>query len=143
MNMKLKISVLAILSMLATAASADPWLCAGEESTGFIFQNGKWEQAKFNVENEKYILRKLKEGEHFFGAKKQTYGLFTIGNDMSGLPCDDLSQPGMFICLSSSSEFKFSTKSGRFLMTHTSGYWDGKDDTESATFIAIGRCSKI
>ena len=141
--MKLKILVLVILSMLATAASADPWLCAGEESTGFTFKNEKWGQTRFNVENEKYILRKLKEGEHFFGAKKQTYGLFTIGNDRSGLPCDDLSQPGMFICLSSSTEFKFSTKSGRFLMTHTAGYWDGKDDAGSATFIAIGRCSKI
>ncbi len=141
--MKLTIFATVLFSMLVTAANADPWLCVGKVSTGFTFQNDKWEQTKFNVENEKYILRKLKEGEHFFGAKAQTYGLFILGNDMSGLPCDDVSQPGMFTCLSSSSEFKFSTKSGRFLMTHTAGYWEGKDDADNPPFISIGRCSKL
>ena len=129
--------------MLVTAANADPWLCVGKVSTGFTFQNEKWEQTKFNVENEKYILRKLKEGEQFFGAKAQTYGLFILGNDTSGMPCDDVSQPGMLICLSSGLEFKFSTKSGRFLMTHTAGYWEGRDDTDNSPFISIGLCSKL
>ena len=141
--MKLEIFALVLFSMLATTANADPWLCVKEDATGFIFKNGSWEQGRFNVEGQKYILRKLKQGEYFFGARKQTYGLFVIGDDTSGLPCDDVSQPGFFICLAADSEFKFSTKSGRFLMTHTAGYLDGKDDAGSAPFISRGRCSKL
>lgn len=139
----MKIFALVFLSMLATTANADPWLCVTEQATGFVFKNGSWEQGKFNVENQKYILRKLKEGEHFFGAKKLTYGLFTIGDDTAGLPCNNVSQPGFFICFAAGSEFKFSTKTERFLMTHTAGYLDGKDDAGSALFISRGRCSKI
>jgi len=141
--MNLKIFALALFSMLVTAANADPWLCVKEDTTGFVFKNGSWERGKFSVEDQKFILRKLKQGEYFFGARNLTYGLFTIGVDTSGLPCDQVSQPGYFICLTADSEFKFSTKTGRFLMTHTAGYLDGKDDAGSAPFISRGRCSKL
>ena len=139
----MRLIALVIFSMLAAVASADPWLCVKEDATGFIFKNGQWERGRFNAEDQKFILRKLKEGEYFFGAKNQTYGLFVLGNEASGLPCDNVSQPGYFTCLDSNSKFKFSTKSGRFLMTHTAGYLDGKDDADSALFISRGRCSKI
>jgi len=132
-----------IISLLATIASADPWLCAKEDATGFLFSNGQWERSRFNVEDEKYILRKLKQGEYFFGARNYTYGLFVLGNETSGLPCDNVSRPGLLICVDADSEFKFSTKSGRFLMMHTGDYLDGEDDAGSAAFFSRGRCSKL
>ena len=42
----MRLFALVILSMLATAASADPWLCTTEQTTGFVFKNNNWESQK-------------------------------------------------------------------------------------------------
>jgi len=129
--------------MLATAASADPWLCTTEQTTGFIFKNGNWESGRFTVEDRKYILRKLTEGDFYYRGENR-YGLFLLGTDLVGSPCSDSSISGNIFCEDYVGQFKFSAKSGRFLMTYMSGYWDSIDDDKSHTpLISIGRCSKI
>lgn len=139
----MRIFALVLLSVFATVASADPWLCITEQSTGFVFKNGKWEQGRFTVEDRKYILRKLTKSDFYYRGNNK-YGLFLVGADLAGTPCGDPSISGSIFCADFSGQFKFSTKSGRFLMTYTGGYWDSSVDKESHTpLISIGRCSKI
>jgi hypothetical protein len=139
----MRLFALVILSMLATVASADPWLCITEQTTGFVFKNGNWEPGRFTVEDRKYILRKLTEADFYYRGDNR-YGLFLLGTDLVGTPCGDPSISGNIFCEDHAGQFKFSTKSGRFLMTYMSGYWDSTADDKSHTpLISIGRCSKI
>jgi hypothetical protein len=129
--------------MLAAVAGADPWLCITEQTTGFVFKKDKWEPERFTVEDRKYILRKLIEGDFYYRGDNR-YGLFLLGTDLVGTPCSDSSISGNIFCEDYVGQFKFSTKSGRFLMTYMSGYWDSIVDDESHTpLISIGRCSRI
>jgi hypothetical protein len=139
----MRLFALVIFSMLATVASADPWLCTTEQTTGFVFKNDNWEPGRFTVEDRKYILRKLTEADFYYRGDNK-YGLFLLGMDLVGTPCTNPSLSGNIFCEDFVGQFKFSTKSGRFLMTYMSGYWDSKSDAESHTpLISIGRCSKI
>ena len=139
----MRLFALVLLAVLTTAASADPWLCITEQSTGFVFKNGKWEHGRFTVEDRKYILRKLTQGD-FYYRDDNKYGLFLLGTDLVGTPCSDPSISGNIVCGDFFGQFKFSTKSGRFLMTYMVGYWDSIADDESHTpLISIGRCSRI
>jgi hypothetical protein len=139
----MRLFALVIFSMLATVASADPWLCITEQSTGFVFKNGKWEHGRFTVEDRKYILRKLTKSDFYYRGDNK-YGLFLLGTDLVGTPCGDPSISGNIFCEDFFGQFRFSTKSGRFLMTYMNGYWDSIADDESHTpLISIGRCSKI
>jgi len=139
----MRLFAIVLLSVLATVARADPWLCITEQSTGFVFKNGNWEHGRFTVEDRKYILRKLTEVDFYYRGDNK-YGLFLLGTDLVGTPCSDRSISGNIFCEDFFGQFKFSTKSGRFLMTYTGGYWDSIADDESHTpLISIGRCSKI
>lgn len=139
----MRLFVLVITSMLATAANADPWLCIAQQSTGFVFKNGSWETARFTVEDSKYILRKLTQSDFYYRGENR-HGLFLLETDLVGTPCGPRSISGNIICEDNLRQFKFSTKSGRFLMTLTSGYWESPADDESRTpLISLGRCSTI
>jgi hypothetical protein len=139
----MRLFALVILSVLATAASADPWLCITEQTTGFVFKNGNWEPGRFTVEDSQYILRKLTESDFYYRGENR-YGLFLLETDLVGTPCGPPSISGNIFCEDNLRQFKFSTKSGRFLMTHTSGYWESLADDESHTpLISLGRCSTI
>ncbi len=139
----MRLFALVILSMLATAASADPWLCTTEQTTGFVFKKDNWEPGRFTVEDRKYILRRLTEGDFYYRGENR-YGLFLLGTDLVGTPCSEPSISGNIFCEDYVGQFKFSTRSGRFLMTYMSGYWDSIADDKSHTpLISIGRCAKI
>ena len=139
----MRLFTLVILSMLATVASADPWLCTTTQSTGFVFRNGGWAPATFAIEDGRYILRKLTKYDFYFRGQNQ-YGLFKLGTDMLGMPCGGAPISENVFCGDVTRHFKFSTQSGRFLMTFMSGYWDSvTDETPEIPQISIGRCSKI
>ena len=135
----MRIFALVILSMLATVASADPWLCIEEAASGFLFKNGKWTQGPFHIDGKKFILRKPNIDDLDYG--KSQYGVYALGSPASSYQCAEANQFGEFRCHSLLGEFKFAVRSGRYLRTYTAGYWDGEDVAKNTPIIARGRCS--
>tara|TARA_Y100001934_G_C12152397_1_gene677947 strand:- start:256 stop:693 length:438 start_codon:yes stop_codon:yes gene_type:complete len=141
-----KLMVAALFFYMATKVSAteDPtYLCVSEESTGFYYENKSWGRAHFNVSDEKYIIRKIKENEFGFEEKETPYGVFTLGGQNPVYMCFIDEYSNDFRCKVGVGEFYFSPESGRFIKTYTAGYWDGVNNNDNTPHIARGRCSKI
>lgn len=126
---------------IAESSDTEPtYLCVAEESTGFIFDNGEWKRASFNINNHKYILRKLKKDEKpLMADRPHSYGLYKLGSNKQRFSCFHNID---FYCEGIAEEFYFSPESGKYLMSYMLGYW--KDEYGSNTpSISRGRCSKI
>lgn len=123
--------------------SSNTYLCISEESTGFYYEKGQWGRASFNVKNDKFILREIKTGESGYLDKENSYGIFPIGEKQPELQCGISESEDNFVCQGLLGQLYFSPKSGRFIKTYITGYWDGIDSNENTPVITRGRCSKI
>lgn len=139
----LTVCALTFLFSTSSYAKDDTYFCVAENSTGFFFKNGKWDRAFFDVSKEKYIIRKLKKGELFFGRKNYTYGVYPLGDDVSVHGCKLIQNATEMLCDGVVSKLFISLKAGRFLKTYNMGYWEGEDNNKNTPHIMIGRCSKI
>ena len=161
-----------LLLAFSGSAFAESYLCIADKATGFAFQDGDWASNEFNVGDEKYILRERsnKEMEQarevvetlkevFKEVEAEDLGLGTNepvdyflnsthvvlqhgADDFPLYHCRYVPITGSFKCNGIKGKFLFSTKSGRFTMTHLAGYWRGKDNDQTP-IMYIGRCSKI
>ncbi len=140
----MKITALVILSILATAANAEQYLCVADAATGFYFEDGKWISTKFRTNSSKYIIRRFKEGE-YFSTEAKPYGVFPLGKKAAKYSCYGPNPPEVrnFNCDGGFGEFLFSPKSGRYLRTYTVGYYEGVDTNKNSPQIEIGKCSEI
>ena len=164
--------IVILLLAFSGSAFAESYLCIADKATGFAFQDGDWVSNEFNVGDEKYILRERsnKEMEQarevvetlkevFEEIEAEDLGLATnepvdyllnsthvvLQHGFDDVPlylCRYVSITGSFKCNGIKGKFLFSTKSGRFTMTHLAGYWRGKDNDQTP-IMYIGRCSKI
>lgn len=138
--------LLFLLSTLSTFAVSseghtDTWLCVSEDSTGFYFEKGKWGRAKFDVQEDKFIIRPIKESDgRYFKDKEHPYGVFNLGKNRPSKRCSNYEN---IICKVGLGELFFSPETGRFIKTYTAGYWDGQDNNDNTPNITRGRCSKI
>ncbi|MGF1761730.1 hypothetical protein L4D76_28320, partial [Photobacterium sagamiensis] len=122
----------------------DSYLCVAEEATGFFFDNVSWKQAKFNVKEHKFLIRKLKEDEQILFEKGFTYGAIELGSNYPETSClPPNKHTGNIICNNDLGELKFSPNVGRFIKTYTSGYWSGEDNNNNTPYIERGKCSKL
>ena len=63
-SQKITLTLLLILIMLpivSVAELSDAYLCISDKSTGFAFRNGAWQSVDFNVEDEKFLIRRAKK----------------------------------------------------------------------------------
>ena len=121
----------------------DTYLCIAEESTGFYFENGKWGQAKFDVSEEKFLIRKIKTHEVGYVDKKNNYGIYPLGENYSVHVCEQNQRTKKMICNGITGKIFFSPTSGRFLKSYIFGYWEGIDNNTNTPHLMRGRCSKI
>ena len=88
-------------------------LCIAGNASGFKFESGQWEAARFNT-SEKYLLKIMTEKHAIFPEKVSGYGLFKFGSN------DTLSGCGTSLSAifskSGRGEFKFRKYSMRFLL---------------------------
>ncbi len=148
----MRIFTLVLLSILATAASAEQYLCVADQATGFTFKNQKWVPTKFDVSENKYIIREIENGYKFFN-RERPYGVYALGGKYPRYECIDPREfiRELYYCDDRTlGHFFFSVESGRYLRTYTPGYWDpsdflgGRGDSYSDTpHMEIGRCSEI
>ena len=136
--------------LLVNPASAEGYLCIADMATGFRYnQNDKsWEGSGFRVKNSRYLISPP--------GKNAAYDVKRFGETGIMSRCkDDFNDVGSLFC-KGTFDIYFNKNNGRFVLTHTFGYFNvlpdstsnseliRKSDQESATpFIEIGNCSPI
>ncbi len=127
------ISIVLGVSSVANAT----WLCIADKSTGFTVENGTWVTARFNVADDKFLLKEDPE--------TKTFRWQEFGDKYKGFPCKafgDKDEPTLFEC-SSLIHALINVKTLRFMTWYPVGYVDGRDNNANTPYIAIGRCSKF
>jgi hypothetical protein len=125
------------------ANASESYLCITEEKTGFSYSKGRWETVKFEVSDDKLILRVFKDSDltTWFG-EGYTHGVFPLGSKAPMYACVT-NIDKRYICRVGFGSFFFSPDSGRFIKTYPFGYVDGKDSQSDNPTISRGRCSVI
>ncbi|MER8882609.1 hypothetical protein [Mesorhizobium sp. M0816] len=174
----MRIAVLLLLGCLAVApstASADiydvsgqfggSYLCIGAASGGVRFDaaTGKWIQAKFGTEDDKFVVAvkpsQVKQVPVFgiptsamqYGISVRPLGRPASDCSLKGIAKDiDLEGPTVSIfpsgrvqCTAALSDYDFNFSDLRFMLVYAVGFIDGKDDSKNTPYIEIGTCSRI
>ena len=130
--------VISLVGIVVNAFGAEErYLCVADMATGFCFNSSTkmWEQAKFNVDDKKYIITKL---EYPKGALE----LKIVGNQVAIHHSKEGFGPlgNVAVFEGGFSEFRVNRETGRFIRTYTGGYIGG-DQNSDTPWIEIGKCS--
>ena len=136
-----------VLFMLPGVSIADQWLCVADQSNGFNYRESsdKWEQTKFTVDDDKYIVSQSKFEIYKYDVtrlgKKNSSAYCEKGFNTKGdLYCElkvkaDMEMNGLMYRVFNMNHIK-----GRFVMSENFGYFSGFKVSPSIT---IGKCSKF
>ena len=117
------------------AADDSPkWICLTERATGFAWNGQRWDQTSFDTSKMRYVISRDP-------AEDNAYTVKTVSRNY-GTRCDGPTEYG-FISCPFFGEFKFNTKTLRFLSTYTAGYLDGKENNDNTPAIEIGTCTRF
>jgi hypothetical protein len=132
-----KKTLLSIFLSLTSTVYAEAYLCVGDQSTGFSFNQStkEWSHARFNTKEAKYILS---NGSGKWEWKK-------IG-EKNGIECDSsFSEYGYMNC-ESLRKITFNKKTLRYMSIYSIGYVNigvyGKEGEDNPS-IEIGKCSSM
>ncbi len=144
------LSPVLLFLLLTNAALAEEYLCIADMATGFRYnQNDKsWEGSGFRVNDSRYLISILENNA--------AYSVKRFGETGVMSRCKDgFNEIGNLFC-EGTFDISFNKNNGRFVLTHTFGYFNvladsereselmRNSDQESATpFIEIGNCSPI
>ena len=140
---KIRVATLAALLVTTTALSAESgsYLCITDKATGFSFDKERksWEEASFNIEPMRYILKPSPTKEHPNG-----WEVAQFGEDFPLASCPDGFNTAQVIRCENMVLFIFDSQTGRFIYVYYIGYTRpfGKEGSDTPT-LAIGKCSKI
>jgi len=146
------------LFLFCGVTNADQWLCIGDKSVGFYYDENRksWVDSNFSVKNSKYIFRRYNENDdgpvcRLSGDDKTgRWGLFRFGGTCMGIDCrlgHEFDPYDRITCDSAQEKFLFSRKTLRFaLLVGSSYFWAGSgehySDSEAGTpYIELGQCS--
>ena len=126
-----QIPALALTLSSLQPAYADAYICVDEQNTGFVYEGGKWEVARFNLG--KWLVNTEEGGKVTkFG---QDYSSF------SGEDCPSMSN--LIFCMSGHGHFRMSSETMRFSRSYTHGYTDGAENNDNTPVLTIGTCAKM
>lgn len=140
----LRISCLAAVmgvGLPIAAQSQETLICLADLSTGFRFENGNWNIARFTTGNDRFLVRPLTDNERVNSSFN--YIITRIGESTPSHEC--LRRPGSsrIICggLGLGMIVDFATL--RFQEVYGRGFIDGIDGPGDTPSITIGKCSKV
>ena len=136
------IAVFYLLSFNAVAAN-DGYLCTAEQAIGFSDKEGKWDSVEFDVSEEQFILRELKDGERALYNKTITHGMFVVGSSWITQTCMSGRVESSLYCESDDNRLLFSPISGLYTETRLGDYWVAGELTEFPPKVIRGKCTKI
>jgi hypothetical protein len=145
---RLLLSPVLLFLLLTNPAFAENYLCIADMATGFRYNQGdkSWEGSGFRVKDSRYLISPLKNNAAYHVKR---FG----GTDVMSRCKEGFNEVGNLFC-KGTFDISFNKNNGRFVLTHTFGYFNvlpdsksdseliRKSDQESATpFIEIGMCS--
>jgi hypothetical protein len=155
MNRYIALTIILIPIFFTTPTMATPdkpsYVCVAEAAKGFSFNNGSWDNTKFNA-TAKYLLRPI-DGTSFKDSAslsmapadgKYSYGLVPFGDDYISKVCTV--KGSFFRCVAtgySEGQFLFRTDTGRFIQTFLNAYWGKNDHPSDASVIERGSCERL
>jgi len=148
----LAVAVVALLS--CETATAESWLCVGDQGTGFEFKNGKWRSVIYkNADTLKIVIRTPTASDREFLKRPNILDdpnpkwlAVPLGEEFPTMACNENGNPDFVNCEGAIQELRFNKSSLRFQYTYRPGYIDskaGSDDNGDEPKMAIGRCSMI
>jgi len=128
--------------------ASNSYLCIVESAAGFKYENGKWDSTRFDLEEEKYILRRTDVNDFLGNKKFANKYKWLVTHFKSGQQfalCSDFISTGTMICNEGFGKyFKFTVnkKTKRFITTKTDNFLEDKDGSASP-YMSIGTCSPL
>ena len=141
---------------------SDRFLCLPEAIQGFLLEDDEWKPTRFNVSDDKYIIRPLSDNERAakdeflllrFGEDEfpeRAYMLTEFGVDRAEAVCSPKTSPMYLYCdtvnLSKGHEFVLNTETYEFIWENTLIEFiiSGAQQSEEANvWIMMGSCSRI
>ncbi len=133
-----------LLTVLANAQDNDidgPFLCIADMATGFIYENDKWNIAKFAVSDSRYIVRRPNSDDRHSDAA-WVWGRF--GKKSFTKWCEkEINEYGNLFCAGIMEELWINVNTLRYQRVYTFGYVQGGDSSNDTPFIEIGTCSAL
>ena len=118
--------LLLIIMLLPAVAMADSYLCVTDKATGFVKNKGEWEFSRFNIDDLKYIIRKIdadtrnkypnmveSDTTHVVTRMGEKYPSFFCGSTETIINC--------YVGIGS---FRFQYDTGKFISANTAAYID-------------------
>jgi len=135
------------LTLLATTASAEGWLCIADASTGFDYnaQSKTWDRKFFKADS-KYVVRKANQDEEFLSVKMV---VVAVGEKAWTATCpEDFDRRGNLLCDGLLTTFRFNSDNLKFMRVFSGGYFATEEylaETErpDTPFMEIGRCTAL
>lgn len=125
-----------------SAQSAGDWLCIGDQVTGFSKKGGVWHSVDFTAGTRYIIKRSAVQG---YAWEVREFGSSAI---LAVALCKaDFNEAQFLFCTGLGGEFRFNSRTLRFLNAYLIGYVPGdtafsKDGSDTPS-IEIGTCSKL
>jgi hypothetical protein len=136
--------------------SPSSFLCIADFSTGYAKEGGKWRPAKFDISDNRYILRHpneldLKRYEGLPSKKKVSWVWLDFGKEVSWHTCkNEATASGRIYCPSGGLDLVVNIKSLVFQLYYHGDYtmWNDPEDPDGrelkdTPFIQIGKCSPL
>jgi hypothetical protein len=146
--------VFSLLAIFTSTASAESWLCVGDQSAGFTYQKGKWHAVIFRgVSAFKVVIRTPTSEDRAFLARPNILDdphpdwlVVPLGEQYPTMACHPAGNRNFVICEGAIQELRFNRTTLRFQYTYRPGYFDtapGSDSSGDDPKLVIGLCSAI
>ena len=144
----MRILTVILVALVVPAAVAqddepDQYLCIADQATGFIYEDGSWRSANFDVGDNKYIVRRAKESDGILAEGKE-WGYVAFGTQ-NFVGCDQVGPA--FTCSPFGQgllgNFVVNLSTLRYQRYYPFGYTNGGDSPDDTPLIEIGKCSPL
>jgi hypothetical protein len=116
-------------------AAPDSYICAQDMSTGFRFEDRRWQAVRFHPER-KYLVSRSQRPNAVWEVKN-------VGHNSATVWCkSDFNDDGDLFC-EGFADFWMNRNNLRFQYVYPFGYVDGLDHAEDTPSISIGKCSPL
>lgn len=135
----LVVSTLFVYAATPALAESRNYFCVAEHSAGMTSDDGNWKSSRFNVSDQRYIIRPVSPNS---GDSTSTHAVYRMQGNVFMLYCQDTSADSgmLFSCGSRIWNFLVANGSLRFQSYYGFGYLDDANDDPHLT---IGTCSPL
>lgn len=134
---------LVISAAVAQEDEPDQYLCIADQATGFIYEDGRWHSANFDVGDNKYIVRRARESDGILAEGKE-WGYAAFGTE-NFVGCDQVGPS--FTCALFGEKllgiFVVNLITLRYQKYYPFGYTNGRDSPDDTPYIEIGKCGPL